>query len=258
MWREVLSIPFEKGGWTFNYNLVTDGVQASVVYWTRDSRNRIEGAHASLDRKERSIDLTERERGLYTDKQIRPLSAATVADTSVIGVDPGRNQLMTTSNGHRLSKRQYYEECGYNTTRKRRLHYESQQDEKVRTLLHDAANQTFKVSTFQDWKANWAARRPLEDILFTFHGAKRLRNHKFYTYTRKQKCLDRFFNRVLNGADPCHTVIAFGNGRFPTSARGERGGPLMALARRLANRIRVVYTDEFRTSKTCSHCFSPP
>lgn len=247
-WKKLLNIPFKKGPWSFNNSIVTDGVQCSIIM--RKETNVPKSTKSQSD----LIDLTKVERGLFTDKQIQPLPNHTF---TIVGIDPGRNKLLSCSNGTGLSKKQYYDECGFNTTLKRREHYLENQSETVKTLIHQAANQTFRVSRFKDWKSNWEARRPLEKTLFKFYGDKRFRNHKFYTYRRRQQCLDRAFNRIEAGLPRKNLVIAFGNGKFPTSSKGEKGGPLVLLARRLATRLKVVYTDEYKTSKTCSHCHGP-
>jgi transposase len=241
LWRKLLNFPFQKGRWHFNGTLVTDGVQVSVLWWR-------EGNEPPETKKK--VDLTTVSRGLFSPEQIQPTS-----QLEVIGIDPGRNYLLTASNGFSLSKRQYYEECGLNTTKNRREWFLQQQTPEIQDLIHQAANQTFRVPDFKAWKLNWESRKPLESLLFRFYGDKRFRNHKFFVHTRRQKCLDRAFNRLVNGLDLSKTVIAFGNGKFPTSSKGEKSGPLSSLARKLSTRLRVIMTDEFKTSKTCNACF---
>jgi len=242
MWQSVLNIPMRRGPWQFNYSLQTDSVQVSLMYW------KYQPGH---DSQFWAVDLKDHQKGLWTDQQV----LEGLKGHRVIGVDPGRNQLLFTSkNGLRLSKNQYYEECGYNVVRQRALHHRYQQPPDVRKRLDEAAHQTFRVSALSCWKAHWSARRPLEDTLFKFYGDRRYRNHRFYTYKRKQQCLSRFMSRLSEGVPQHKVVIALGNGRFPTSSRGERGGPLKYLAKQMAHHFKVVYTDEFRTSITCSHC----
>jgi hypothetical protein len=195
--------------------------------------------------------------GIWDDKELFDLDrpSAFASRMNVIGIDPGQNDLMYSSNGHKLSKKQYYEECGFNMTERwRNRNLKKQKNIPLREAVEKANEQSFKRWSVNDLLQAWYERLPLEDKLFDYYGHVQFRQHKFCAYGRKRKCLDSFFNRLLNGADIKSTVIAFGNGKFPTSSRGKRSGPLIGTKNMLAKRIRVICTDEFRSSKVCLRC----
>ena len=264
LWNTVLNFPFQRGSWFFNGTITTDGVQVSLLWWKKDlvekkdlERDETDLGYNPFKKKgttteveeEDKIDLGTVSKGLFTHQEIHPCK-----NLKVIGIDPGRNYLLTASNGFSLSKKQYYEECGFKETKTRRDLYLLGVPKKIRDRIHEAANQTFRVPDFKDWKANWEARKPLEDLLFKFYGNKTFRNHKFFMYRRTQKCMDKAFNRLLKGVNLSKTVVAFGDGSFPSSSKGELPGPLSSLVRKLSKRIRVVMIDEYNTSKTCNDC----
>ena len=200
----------------------------------------------------RPLPFAERTRGKFRDGDV-PASASV---PPVVGVDPGRDRLLQASNGYRLTKGQYYDECGFNTVRQRRLAY-------MKTLGPDELQAqavleslSFKSASWQRLNEQWQQLVPHLPAVFRIYGHRDLANDKFYRYRRKQQCLERMA-RELVAHEPPDTVIAFGNGQFPTSYRGARAGPGSSLAKFLSRRMRVVMVDEFRTSLICSECHQP-
>ncbi|RMH14426.1 MAG: hypothetical protein D6698_12725 [Gammaproteobacteria bacterium] len=250
-WRSVLRVPRVGNGWRFDFWLRTDGVSVCLGFW------RLQPMEIGDRDPSQPMDIRGRVRGLITTGQL--LVPMCTEGLTLIGVDPGRTKLMTCFNAstgeHRvLSKRQYYEECGYNVTRKRRNHARSMLPMEKQWSLEQSSLQSFRVSTVAQWREAWYARLPLEDHLWEFYTQRCFSNHRFYCYRRKQRCIDSFFNRLLSGLDPSSVVVGMGNANFRVSAKGEVSGPRIGLIRKLAQRVRVVFIDEWNTSQTCNRC----
>lgn len=176
--------------------------------------------HLTLRRKRpiappRPLPFSDRQRGKFRDGDV-PASATV---PPVVGVDPGRDRLLQASNGYRLTKGQYYDECGSNTVRRRRMAY-------LKTLGPDELQAqavlerlSFKAATWRRVNEQWQQLVPYLTAIFRIYGHRDLANDRFYRYRRKQQCLERMA-RELVAQEPPGTVIAFGNGQFPTSYRG--------------------------------------
>ena len=175
-------------------------------------------------------------------------------DVNVVGIDPGRTTLMQASHKYKLSKGRYYNECGFQAVEQRRNAYLAALPPEIQASRVAAEALSFKLWNGTQFLANWETMRPHRVAMFQIYGHRSLANDTFWSYTRKQQCLDRMAKDLF--ADD-KTVLAFGNGQFPTSYKGARSGPGVSLAKYLSKRGRVVMTDEFRTSMMCSECHHP-
>ena len=75
-------------------------------------------------------------------------------------------------------------------------------------------------------------------------------------YNRKKR---REFRQKQQGLRPTddtrRTVVAYGDASIRGTYRGTTPVPVKQVQRALAQKAIVITVDEFRTSKTCSHCF---
>jgi len=293
--------------WNFNFSISTDGVQASIHYWKLKPTNAHNG---------RKINILEHGRGLFKDCELKKLKTAEwqqFQNTRVcVGIDPGRNQLISTSFTERekeessapmvlepvsssvnssvgdkrarlsedsapiststttdhitrsFSKREWYETTGLNTLRKRRAHFLYKLPKDTKVVLNKTAEASFRTARLETFLQAWHFRahqlhenkRTLDDTAFEVYGHTLFCNHKFYRHQRKQKFLAYWVSTFLKleELENKAVVVAFGNGRFPTSAKGEKPGPGRSLAKKLSEKVVVILTDECRTSQQCHLC----
>lgn len=78
---------------------------------------------------------------------------------------------------------------------------------------------------------------------------------EFRVYRRKQILLDNYF-QSMHVKGERKPIIAFGNGRFPSSGRGERSVPTEYMKKKCKQFFETVEVDEFRTSCVCPKCDS--
>ena len=228
---------------SFAAYITTDGVSVSLTM-ERERRSQQPAADGV-------VDLNGVRRGLFRDCD---LSDAKV-DAPVVGIDPGIHRPVQASNGVYMTNARYYEECGFTKNQQRRKERLKKQSARLRTTLSSLTAISFKTSDLAKWRTSWAALKPKLDACFAFFGHRGPANDKFWSYGRKKKCLERLkADLVAKSGGRDDVVVAFGNGSFPTSYRGNRASPKIGIAKFLSHTLRVVMTDEFRTSKLCSGC----
>lgn len=241
IWKRVITPRFWKRG-TYNlHSITTDGVQVSLIY--------SKTVPAQPMRQRASVVVGNRQRGLYTDVELKVEGQSFKRD--IIGVDPGSGKdVLVFSNGHRLTKAHYYNECGFNDQKRRQdkrlAHYQE--------TISAAGQQSFKTANWELFLAQWQDRRALLPALFRVYGGKDWSNDKFRAYRYKQRFFHRFFQRRVLKQVPETAIIAFGNGKFPTSLKGKRAAPRTNLCQTLSKLRFTVRTDEFRSSACCGQC----
>lgn len=246
-WEDVIRAKWLKStpSRSFAAYITTDGVSVSLTM-ERERRSQQPGADAAT-----AVDLNSVRHGLFRDCD---LSDAKV-DAPVVGIDPGIHRPVQASNGVYMTNARYYEECGFTKNQQRRKKRLKKQSARVRTTLSSLTAISFKTSNLAKWRTSWTALKPKLDACFTFFGHRGPANDKFWSYGRKKKCLERLkADLVAKSGGRDDVVVAFGNGSFPSSYRGNRASPKIGIAKFLSHTLRVVMTDEFRTSKLCSDC----
>jgi len=98
------------------------------------------------------------------------------------------------------------------------------------------------------------------DVMSSLYASKGFARQRFLYETRKQRFDAKFTNKCVDTfkreTNLKPFVVAYGDGNFPLSMKGMVGGGsshkrLMML---LSKRVRVVMTDEYRTTHACPHC----
>lgn len=81
---------------------------------------------------------------------------------------------------------------------------------------------------------------------------------RFDVYINKNKTIDRFLNSLCfapeDGRRLSVPVLAYGDGNFPVTGKGEEPVPVKFIWRRARQLYRVVMIDEYRTTRVCHHC----
>ena len=263
-WSDAFQIPdrLVGNGFHFNFSLKTDGVSARVTVWKlqgkikKDVKKKKKNETPALYNEAEFI-----QRKLCTDKEI-DFSQACATVENWIYIDPGRRDLMyayhpSTDATSVLSKKQYYQEAGFNSHRRERERYLLHQKKKnpsLQGILDGLTVNSFKTSDVTMFISSLRYKHGYMPTLFRLYGARMFGHANFEALMLKAKCMDKFFDRLLQGYNRETTAIAFGAAKFSTTTRGDVSGPLASTARRLSKLCRVLFVNEHRTSKTCADC----
>lgn len=250
---------------TFASFITTDGVKASMPFSKRVSN--------------RESNIWQQGRGICKDVDESVRLAPTDVTMRVVGVDPGRKQLVTIydpkrphdlnelyippasedtkANFRSFSKKQYYHSCKLFVTRRRMQFWDSEATPKIRNSLRIMSQQVFKTGDVKQFHRSLQQRALIDKDLWTHFATQRSRKLRFLHYQHRQKTLDKICKLIMedqNRDQRADIVVAYGNGKFPTSAKGQPAGPLGAIPKRLKSVAKVIMVDEHRTSKVCSNC----
>ena len=126
--------------------------------------------------------------------------------------------------------------------------------------LQEMSDNTLKVFNGELFRANFIKHRKAFSILGGLYSTRQFGKRRFLQQQRKQKFDDTFINKtvkIFNDAAGCKDyIVAYGDGTFPLAMKGMDGGSsahgrLMVL---LSKRVRIVMTNEYRTTKACPKC----
>lgn len=91
--------------------------------------------------------------------------------------------------------------------------------------------------------------------LFDFHVVKPFRKWTFKKKVYQQKALHQAYKRIVPKQHRKSTLIGFGDWSAQDGLKGNPKAPVKKIRRALREKgVPVVRIDEYRTSKTCSHC----
>jgi hypothetical protein len=284
LWASYFVIP-KHSRWKFAHEIVTDGTSVSITYMEpamrvakSARRDMLIGAKVALTARKKKgarrdnevIIANDLARGLYFEGELRLDPAGTT--TEVIGIDPGRTDLMYAVNPdapdgtprtHTLSKKRYYHDCGFvdraqkfrALARRTPVNIPGDPAEKtLEQLLSEVP--ALKTSHVDRLHERLTARSTIDSELWRHMATAARRNRRFTTHMRRTAVLDKFFRELVEPvrARGNNVIIAFGSAKFPTSARGELPGPLRRLSVRGRIHAGLMMTGEFRTSKKCATC----
>jgi hypothetical protein len=229
----------------------TDGINGNIQFTVsgRDKPKKARKRKKANEDSHNSVDLSAKSCGLFYDVECYTTEEA---EPTIIGVDPGRTCPMAASNGYRMTKGDYNDQCGVITTEKVRVRHFQCLPEEDKQALDSLSELSLKTGDFQLFMERWKGRIANLDKVFQVYAWKRLRRHRLYRRRKKTRFLQKMARSVTKGNPSA--IIAYGNGKFPTSYRGARSGPGISLARYLAKTHRVVMVDEHLTSQTCTKC----
>lgn len=267
-WARVINVrKLETQSKEFARFLRTDGVSASVTMRPRDG----------LCGQTWNVPLVRRGgRGKKVDAFPRWTTRVDLAfggadHANVVGVDPGRRDLYTASNGRRrsvggvasCSTRGFRARAGYGERMRLTRKWEDAAHPHVAEMRESPSAKTTTLTEI-DCHVRYGLERM--DACLSLRCSRKVRKLAFTTYCRRSRALSAEVKRIValgQGGEttPRPTVVAFGDAMFSSVSRGNAPGPVRQVASRLAHFARqrpdkcaLFMTSEFRTSQVCSKC----
>ena len=106
--------------------------------------------------------------------------------------------------------------------------------------------------------ARYLETRAGYEVLKKLYSSRNFGKLRFILQRQKQKFDRKFVNKALEifeeGAGGNDFVVAYGDGQFPLTMKGCGSLAHGRLMRLLLKRVRVVMTNEYRTTKACPKC----
>ena len=255
--------------WTLE-SMRTDGTNISVLFTQTKQVSTVVKTRTV----ENQFDLTQRlqTKRSFIDGEYK-VPAIKQGDIEIIGIDPGRTDLMyahnlSTGQEMHLSKKQYYQESFMTKNGKWWQRYrdrtkvdnKDQPGQKITLGEVMSTLPTFKTSSYTLYMERLPKYWKYEKELWQALCVSQRNNHKFTTYVHKNKCIDQFFQRVIKptldrGKIP---IFSFGAAKFATSSKGEISGPLKSLVQRAELHCNTVMMNEYKTSQLCAEDLIDP
>lgn len=217
----------------FTYTIKTDGHCICILYM-RPKLN--------LSEKEKEISYEK------NDEHIKSLKNK--ENIRMLGADTGRVNLMVLSEEvetgwkvYKLTRRQFYKESGI-------------------TLFNEKIKKwTVKIQKLLDKLSKFSTRNDLQTFLkytevitthynefWSFYTKSTFSKHRFDIYSKKKKVYDSFFNKV-KGTSKKEVVIAYGDGKFNSTAKFELSAPTTRLFKETKRHFKIAIIDEYNTSQ---------
>jgi hypothetical protein len=170
----------------------------------------------------------------------------------VIGVDPGRSCIFTgvemlqgtERRVYKLSRLQYYMECGFTKASKRRVKW----NKCIQPVLAALSKHTMKGASMSSLLGYLTSMNEHYDTLWGEYLKPRWARQRFATYSGKQSTIQRFLGSLDDGSGR-RIVLAYGDAGFSSSGIRELSVPTSGLVKACAKRYTVQMIDEFRTSQ---------
>lgn len=186
----------------------------------------------------------------------RPKSVAPVASTMnltgkrVLGVDPGRSNILFVAEEtapskfkhYRLTRKQYYTEAGIF---KARDQAQSWHNHNIKEELASLANVSSKSASLEKFQAYLQVVFSTRDALWNEYSKKRWLQQRLRLYGGKKRVFSNFLNKI----DGENTVLAFGSAKFAPGGKNEVSVPTSRAYKECSYRFPIVPVDEFRTTR---------
>lgn len=224
-------------GVVFTGTIQTDGT--SICFHYRRPKRTI-----SEEARLQNLEAIKKE---FASKEVRKLAC-----------DPGRDCIYTiieegSSNVWKLSRREYYSTAGI---------YKSRGNTKEWTkpllpTLDTCSKVTSKGLCLEAYKKYLETFLATFDTLWLEYSKKRWANQRLRMHGGKKRCMDRFWNKVLEDRDEQgnkrarQNIIAYGGAKMAPGGKGEMNVPTTGAFKACQKRkdLKVLVVDEFRTSK---------
>lgn len=190
-------------------------------------------------------------------KENRNINHRRTENDRIIAIDPGRNNLLYgveekqdgTIKTYKLTKKEYYNKCGFNQSKEKADNWEKNiaEEERFFRLISPKTANEFKFDQY------------IQNYIFGYEKLwneklkKKWGQQRFRTYRLKQKCLDGFFSS-LQKSEESKPIIAYGAAKFNSTSRNELSSPTTSLSRKCSNFYYTIMVDEFNTTKMCNCC----
>lgn len=181
----------------------------------------------------------------------------------LVGVDPGRRNIVTTFDGTRVKKftrAEWYHYTGF-TEFTRWTNKRQNRNPAVKMALESLAvmEQETPSVNFAAYRQKLVWFREQWTVLWNFFTSRRFARHRFRVYRQKQSAMERLLDVVVPRNEADTTVIAYGDASFNShGVKGERAVPVKAHRRALGRRSMLLHdVDEFRSTMLCCDCHQP-
>ena len=234
--NSVFKIP-KVGKGVFTKTIETDGT--SICFHFR--RPKVIYEKEEIDRN------IQRVKELFKEKDTRKLSCDPGRDCIYTIVEEGSNKVW------KLSRREYYSSSGIYKARGNTLDWSR---DLLPTFLA-CSKVSSKGICFDSYKKYLEVFLATYDTLWLEYSKKRWAAQRFRLYGGKKRCLDNFWNKVLEDKDENgkkrnrQTVIAYGGAKMAPGGKGEMNVPTTGAFKVCQKRrdLEILVVDEFRTSK---------
>lgn len=247
----------EKDKRLFNYMIKTDGVGASVVTakWIEKDVEI-----SQCETKEERIKIyKQRNDDRLKKEETHLLQVLQKEDCQLIGIDPGKNDVMTSINedyqSYSVSNKRYYTESRFNYRTDKVKVYERQYNLHKWLLQIPSLKGSTTVVSLQYIKYVLSQRFKDRLAMVTSRKYKKLR---WKVYIENQKTVQRFCKEIVADSVPEHLIVFFGDAKFNHALKGTASSPKQArFVKQLRNmKVNVYMVNEFNTSLVCNECKS--
>lgn len=257
----------------FDNNIKTDGIKACVLFTNhKTKKGKSARKVAALQHDEDAADDKKKEvkrvviqpgtRGMFKDKEVK--LDQSIFETNnpfrLLSVDPGRLDIVSCYDSSQTGKAAFRHMSRGEYFHHRKTHVFARRREyhwKAFVLEHPEVKldeQCFRTTASRDYLAACKSRMKVEETIWSFYGLRRNAKWAFEMSKAKQRTHVLINKRILGNKSNIPAVIAYGNGKFPTSGPGQASTPLSSISRNLSHYATIVMTDEYNTSKVCPDC----
>lgn len=173
-----------------------------------------------------------------------------LTDKRVIGVDPGRSNIFEmvedlkdgSFKEYRLTRRHFYNASGILKARNKTNHWNL----KIKNELEEISRASPKSMKMKNFIFFLETLNRTQDAMWTEYLKKYWKEQRFRLYGGKKRVFAKFLNQL---GDPKDIVLAYGDGSFAPTGKGEMSVPTSNAFNECSKRFKTIVVDEFRTSK---------
>jgi len=225
----------------FSYTIDTDGVSTSIHYKRFPADEKPPYSLSNL-----------------TEKEIMEAK-----NQRIIAFDPGRTNLLSgvekdqdgNIKKYELKKSTYYNATGMTKASiYKKNHLDKINEAELKFREHSL--KTTNIEIYKKFIANYLL---VYDDVWNVRTTKKWINQKFRVYTLKQKFVDNIINCIIGDvpdkeAEKKRIIIAYGDAKFDSTGKGEKAGPTSWLSKKISQKVKTVFIDEYNTTKKCNCC----
>lgn len=230
----------------FNYFVTTNGISISLHQMVECERKPKDKENREPFRTMSNLSQSQRE-------------ILSQPDNSIVGVDPGKHQLITCVDKTGNIKLRYTRAQRRRETRTRFNHRLRKKllngNEKIKELQSTLSNFHSRTSDMKKFIDYMKQRSKMEVEVGNFYSQMIFRKMKWDRFIHTQKSESRLVNAIKEkfGKD---VVLAYGSWSNPFQMRGMEPTPGIGLKRRLSRDFQVITVNEAFTSSVCFSCGS--
>ena len=273
VWRKVFKLdekcfaPKETSTYQFGHTIQTDGVGCSIL-WVERSHHAAKMAKGAAKKERRVTKRVNEDHHQPAEKKDKKKEemyvSATQSTKRVVGIDPGKSDLIYCSSGEnkddwfRYTQNQKRKETKEKKHRRKRSMLASNliEGKSVPQWEAELSLLNRKVLTTEACKTYFEAKNLINSKLFGHYEQKVFRKLKFHAFVNRRRSEDRMVNRFREKFGTKEEVV-LGWGDWGRESQMKFHEPTKGVGmRKLFRRagFEVVLVDEFRTSCKCYGC----